>query len=102
MKDIIPVTFTDLASVEINKIFEHKNIPIGYGLRVGVKGSGCAGTNFLLGFDLKKKNDLAYEAHGFKVFVDKKDMLYLLGLEVDYVTNNDSTGFTFNRKETSA
>jgi len=40
-----------------------KNIPDDHGLRLGIKGSGCAGT-FLLGFDKKKRSDKIYNIDG--------------------------------------
>ena len=47
-----PVTLTEKAIEEIKHIMASKNIPKGYGLRIGVKGGvGCAGLGYLLGFD---------------------------------------------------
>ena len=38
-----PIVITDLAKQEIQSIIERKKVPEGYYLRIGVKGSGCAG-----------------------------------------------------------
>ena len=53
----LPVLLTDRAREEVYQIFQHKNIPKGYGLRIGVKGGGCAGVTYVIGFDKPKQND---------------------------------------------
>jgi iron-sulfur cluster assembly protein len=75
---------------------ESKSIPQGYRLRVGVRGGGgCGGATFVLGFDTKKESDLEYRFNGIPVVIDKRHTLYLIGKEVDYVSNGDAQGFTF-------
>lgn len=94
--NIQPVTLTDKAIDEVKNIMANKNIPEGYALRIGIKGSGgCAGYDYLLGFDKKKENDLEYEVNGIPVLVEKKHTMYLLGLEVDFYEGSDARGFTF-------
>jgi iron-sulfur cluster assembly protein len=93
-ENIQPVTISSRASAEIRKIMETKNIPSGYGLRVGVKGGGC-GFSFLIGFDKKSDSDLAYEIDGIPVYIDKKHTMYIVGKEVDFIETDESRGFTF-------
>jgi iron-sulfur cluster assembly protein len=90
-----PVTISSAASVEIKKIMATKNIPVGYGLRVGVRGGGC-GVQLILGFDKEKDGDLVYEQMGVTVIMDKKHMLYLIGKQVDFYEGTDVRGFHFN------
>jgi iron-sulfur cluster assembly protein len=52
-----PISLTESAVKEIKNIISEKNIPAEYGLRVGVKGGGCSGLSYILGFDLQKEND---------------------------------------------
>lgn len=66
-----------------------------YGLRIGIKGSGCSGTSFLLGFDKPKTGDDIYMHEGIPVYIEKKHVMYLLGLEIDYEDNENATGFVF-------
>jgi iron-sulfur cluster assembly protein len=80
---------------EIRKIMETKNIPAGYGLRVGIKGGGCGGVSLLIGFDKQKETDLAYTEAGISVYVDKKHTMYIIGKEVDFYDGEDARGFTF-------
>lgn len=68
----------------------------GEGIRVGVKTSGCSGLAYVLEFvDDINKYDQVFENHGVKVFVDPKSLVYLNGLEMDYVKNGLNEGFEF-------
>ena len=93
---IEPVTLTAKAIEEVKHIMANKNIPKGYGLRIGVKGGGgCGGMGLMLGFDKSKEGDLSYEVEGITVHVEKRQTMYLVGLEVDFVENAEARGFTF-------
>lgn len=99
---IEPVTLSDKAIAEVKHIMANKNIPEGYGLRIGVKGgSGCGGMGFMLGFDKSKEGDISYDVEGIRVHVEKKQTMYLIGLEVDFVDEADARGFTFISPETA-
>lgn len=100
---IEPVTLSDKAITEVKHIMTHKNIPEGYGLRIGVKGgSGCGGMGFMLGFDKPKEGDISYDVEGIAIHVEKKQTMYLIGLEVDFVEDAETRGFTFINPQESA
>lgn len=90
----LPVDISEKAFIEIKDIFRTKNIPQDYGLRLGVKGSGCAGVGFLLGFDTQKDTDKSYQIDDIKVFIAKKDIMHLIGKKVDFV-EDEARGFVF-------
>jgi iron-sulfur cluster assembly protein len=92
----IPVKITESALLEIKYIFERKNIPAEYGLRIGMKGSGCSGTTFVIGFDKKKEQDEVFIKEDIEVYIEKKHLMYLFGVEVDFVENETERGFVFN------
>ena len=92
---LTPISITEKAFKEINIILDDKEIPGDYGLRVGIKGAGCSGVGFLLGFDKKKDSDKEYDIEGLKVYIDKKHMLYVVGLQIDYYEGEDAAGFSF-------
>ena len=99
-----PVELTPKALVEVKHIIANKNIPEGYGLRIGVKGGGCGGVSYMLGFDKPKDNDLQYEVDGVPVLVEKRHTMYLLGLQVDFYEGAEARGFIFtnpSREETA-
>lgn len=91
-----PVQLTSDAVEQLNLIRQQENIPDEYCLRVGVKGGGCSGFSYVLGFDLPQANDEAYDINGMRVVMNKAHAIYLLGMEVDFVNGLDNRGFTFN------
>ena len=94
--DIQPVTLTEKAVEEVENIMNNKNIPEGYGLRIGIKGSGgCVGFTYMLGFDKKQDTDIEYKVGNTSVYIEKKHTMYLIGLEVDFYEGADARGFTF-------
>lgn len=90
-----PIGLTARAVEEVKVIMKTKNIPEGYGLRLGIKGGGCGGVALIIGFDKQKSTDLAYEVSGLPVMVDKKHTMYLIGKEVDFYEGADARGFMF-------
>ncbi len=93
--DDIKVTLKAVS--EIQKIKAQNNIPTTYGLRVGVKGGGCSGLSYTLGFDAEsRENDAILEVQGQQVFVDKKSLFYLMGVELDFTDGLNGRGFIFN------
>lgn len=98
-----PLTLTEGALSQLKKIHQEQNLTADHGLRIGVKGGGCSGFSYVLGFDVQKEKDDVYEMDGFKVFMEKAHAIYLLGMEVDWVDGLNNRGFTFsnpNAKET--
>lgn len=91
-----PLTLTPGAIEELKKLKEQQEISDDFGLRVGVEGGGCAGMNYILGFDQKKDGDSEYEIEGIRVFMNKAHGLYLAGMEVDFKNGLDARGFIFN------
>lgn len=96
-----PVTLTEGAVRELKKLIEQQELSADYGLRVGVEGGGCAGMNYILGFDQKKEGDNEYEVEGIRMFMNKSHGLYLAGMEVDFQQGLDARGFTFNNPNAS-
>ena len=90
-----PITLSERAAEAVRKIMSTKDIPEGYGLRVGVKGGGCSGMSYILGFDKKREHDLTFEADGITVYMDRRQGLYLMGTTIDYHDGLNARGFTF-------
>ena len=92
---ITPVTFSKTAIEEVRNMLQTKNIPVGYGLRVGVRGgSGCSAT-LIIGFDEKSEHDISYFIEEIPVYMDKRHTLFLIGKEVDFYEGADARGFIF-------
>lgn len=91
-----PIALTKSALEQVNQIKLQEDIPADYGLRVGVKGGGCSGFSYVLGFDFPQENDEIFDLDGLQLIVNKAHSIYLLGMEVDFVNGLDNRGFTFN------
>lgn len=87
---LIPITITEKAQKEIKNIMEHKNIPVDYSLRVGVKGGGCGGMSYALGFDKPKEDDQQFETGGIPVLIEKRHVMFLMGMQVDFYEGNEA------------
>lgn len=97
-----PVTLTDGAKKEIKKLMSQQELGEEYGLRLGVEGGGCAGMNYILGFDQKKDGDQEYLIDDIRVFMHKAHGLYLAGMQVDFQDGLNARGFTFNNPNASS
>jgi iron-sulfur cluster assembly protein len=91
------IVLTPKAVSEVKKIMAENNIPENYGLRIGVKGGGCSGLMYTLGFDGELRDgDKIANIEGVKVFIDWKSILYLGGTTIDYSDGLSGKGFIFN------
>ena len=96
-----PVSKTDKAITAIKEIMNSKEIPDGYGLRIGLEnmGASCGSTQYVLGFDQKGDSDLAYEIDEVLVFIKKVEVLHVTGLTLDHISEGEISGFSFEKKE---
>ena len=69
---------------------------------IGVKAGGCAGMSYVMEYAKNSNpNDEVIEDKGVKVFIDAGAIMYLLGTEMDYKTEEFSSSFVFkNPNET--
>jgi iron-sulfur cluster assembly protein len=90
-----PIGITDRAVEQLNQIRIQENIPEDHRLRIGVKGGGCSGFSYVLGFDLPQENDEYFDVNGIPVIMNKAHGIYLLGMQIDFVNGLNNRGFTF-------
>ena len=94
---VMAVTVTPTAVAEVRKYIEENGALETAGLRVGVLPGGCSGFQYGLNIeDEPAEDDLVVETNGLKLFVDPFSMQYLGGVEIDYVSTFQGSGFTFN------
>jgi iron-sulfur cluster assembly accessory protein len=91
-----PISFTANAVVEVKKALQLENFKNGELLRVGIRGGGCAGFEYVLDFTLPKKYDYKMTFDGLEVLIDPVSSVHLEGTEIDYVTKLMESGFKFN------
>jgi iron-sulfur cluster assembly protein len=91
-----PIQISDSALKQLHRIKEEQNVPEGHGLRVGVKGGGCSGFSYILGFDVPKENDDVFQLGGITIFMQKAHAMYLMGMEIGWLDGLNNRGFTFS------
>ncbi|MBU6229444.1 MAG: iron-sulfur cluster assembly accessory protein [Cyanobacteria bacterium REEB459] len=73
-------------------------------LRVGVRQGGCSGMSYTMDFEKPENindHDEVYDYDGFQVICDKKSLLYLYGLMLDYSDALIGGGFQFTNPNAS-
>ena len=89
------VSITERAASKVKEIIEAQ-APRPAGLRIAVVGGGCSGFSYSMNFENSPGMlDKAYNWDGFKLFVDQASLLYLEGVEVDFVDSPEGSGFKF-------
>ncbi|HSR68135.1 MAG TPA: iron-sulfur cluster assembly accessory protein [Acidobacteriota bacterium] len=95
---------SESAAYRIREGLKKEGLPESGGMRLGVKGGGCAGLNYVMRFEQEQKPaDAVFEAHGARVFVDMKSLLFLKGMTLDWAGDFMQQGFQFqnpNAQET--
>lgn len=97
-----PVRFTDGAVTEIKRLMQETGFDNSKALRIGVKGGGCSGLSYVLGFDDKGEKDNAYEVDGVQFVMDPAHELYLAGMQIDWENGLNNRGFTFSNPNASS
>jgi iron-sulfur cluster assembly protein len=68
----------------------------GMGLRLGVRKTGCSGFAYVINYaDAAHPDDIIFEDHGIKVFVDPTSLPLIDGTVVDFVKQGLNEAFRF-------
>ena len=90
------ITITARAMEELRRIRQQQNIPAEYGLRMGIRGGGCSGFSYVLGFDAQPRaDDYVLSSEDIPVFIDRRSIFYLMGVTLDFADGLLQRGFTF-------
>jgi iron-sulfur cluster assembly accessory protein len=96
------ISVTPTAVTEVRRYMEENGAGEEAGLRVGVLPGGCSGFQYGLNIeDAANEDDMILESNGVKLFIDPFSLQYLSGVEIDYVTTFQGSGFTFNNPNSS-
>ena len=93
------ITLTPAAAKEISDIIADQKLDLEkVHLRVGVKGGGCSGFQYLLDLVEEEAGDRDEEllSEGVRILVDGRSLLYLEGVTIDFKDEVMGRGFTFN------
>lgn len=89
-----PIIFTPKA-IERLKLALSEEVS-GTSIRVGVKGGGCSGFQWVLDTESGDSTfDFHFETDGVKICIDPMSAPYLKGVTIDYVETLVTQGFSF-------
>jgi iron-sulfur cluster assembly protein len=88
------ISISDSACDKIKEMLAAEETPNLF-LRLGVKGGGCSGLSYGMGFDDDKaENDHTFDINGLKVVIDNDSVKMLSGVEIDFKDTGMGGGFT--------
>jgi iron-sulfur cluster assembly protein len=89
------LTVTSAAVDQIKQLLSSRGKP-SLGIRVGIKTRGCSGLSYYIEYaDDKNPYDELIEVEGVNVLIDPKAIMFILGVVMDFETNELESGFTF-------
>ena len=95
------ISITSAASKKMQEALNHRGK--GIGMRIGVRTSGCSGFAYMLEFaDKTFEGDLEIADRGITLIINKKDLVYLQGMEIDYIKKGLNEGFEFTNPNEKA
>ena len=90
------INVTEKAKEKLIELKQKEGYSDNHNVRVSVKGGGCSGLMYDLGFDnLVQASDEVFEDKGIKILVDRKSLLYLLGTTLEFSDGLNGKGFQF-------
>jgi len=97
-KDIIVTKKAAEKILEMSKEEKKEN----FGLKLFVFPGGCSGLQYGMDFEEKaSKDDLIFEQHKVKIFVEKNLIEHLKGTKIDYVETEQGSGFKIDNPNTT-
>jgi len=96
---LMAITVTEKAASEVKRILtEQQGLPEKVYLRMRVVGGGCSGFQHKLDLDpaVNPKLDEVFEFHGIPVVVDKRSLMYLNDVTVDFHDDLNRRGFSIS------
>lgn len=88
------ITLTDKAATKVKRTLERRGK--GIGIRIGVKTTGCSGLAYVLEYvDNPAPEDVQYNSNGVSIYVDPKSLVYVTGLQMDWIRQGLNEGFDF-------
>jgi len=90
------IEITEAAADEIAKQRAKRGSPDAM-IRIGVRGGGCTGFTYVFEWaEQTRPSDKVFSAYGVSIVVDPKSLVYLGGMQLDFVRGMMGHGFKFN------
>lgn len=88
------ITLTEKAAIKVK--VQIMNRKLCYGIRVGVKTTGCSGLGYILEYvDKPNSDDIVIRSNGVNIYVDPKSAPFLEGMVMDWKREGLNEGFDF-------
>lgn len=90
------ITLTDNAAEQVQDMMKEEEANVR--LRFGIKGGGCSGLSYSLGFDydVNEELDMVEDINGIPVVIYKQDAPIIEGTTIDYKQNMMGGGFSID------
>src|SRR2546430_2379104 len=101
----MPITLTEKAAGEVKRIISEQQhaggAPEKLYLRMRVVGGGCSGFQHKLDLDpqVSETLDYVYSMHGVDVVIDRRSVMYLDGVTVDFHNDLNKRGFSVSNPQ---
>jgi iron-sulfur cluster assembly protein len=90
------IEITEAAAGEIARQRAKRGTPDAT-IRIGVRGGGCTGFTYVFEWaEQLRPTDKVFSGHGVSIVVDPKSLVYLGGMQLDFVRGMMGHGFKFN------
>jgi len=90
------INLTDQAKIRIKEMMKEETEDVR--LRFGVRGGGCSGLSYAIGFDteMNEELDIVEEIDNISVVINSQDVPIIEGTTIDYKENMMGGGFTID------
>ncbi|MEK3733616.1 MULTISPECIES: HesB/IscA family protein [Paenibacillus] len=90
------ITISETAAERLKEMLSEQEAPNMF-LRLGVTAGGCSGFSYAMGFDDQETEaDVYMDVQDLRIVVEKDDIKYLNGLEIDFEESGMTGGFTIH------
>ncbi len=96
-----PLQFSPQAVKEIRRLMDETGFDSNNFLRIGVKGGGCSGLSYILGFDKRQETDQLFESNSLNFIMNPSHGIYLSGMQIHWEDGLNARGFSFNNPNAS-
>ena len=96
-----PLHFSPQAVKEIRRLMGEPGFDNSNYLRIGVKGGGCSGLSYILGFDKRQEADQLFESNSLSFIMNPSHSIYLNGMQIHWEDGLNARGFSFNNPNAS-
>ena len=94
------LSITDAAAHRIKSLMARRQAENLYGVKLGVRRRGCNGYSYVMNYcqseEEVEKLDEVVEEKDVRVIVDSKALMFVVGMEMDFVDNEIKSEFVFN------